>query len=178
MPTIGESLAQKVHSSYQQLSAAALELNSVSDELGKSIAEIDLALKRLNLGVSVWVNVRAWDDDGQDHFSEQIGYAKIDGKWGVGLRTVSGNYNWPDQDNVEQWLFGDAPRKLRLGAIQTLPEMLKKLSEEAAATAEKIKGGLAEAKEVAAAVKEASETPRRHRVISRGGIPLIEEPKK
>jgi len=158
MPTNGDSLAERVQSSYLQLSLLASDLNTVSDELGKSIAEIDVALKKLNLGVSVWVNISDWEDE-LDHYEEQLGYAKIDGKWGIALRTVSGNYNWPDQDKVEQWLFSDAPRRLRLAAIETLPEMLKKLSEEAVETTNKIKGKLAEAKEVAAAVKGAAWGP-------------------
>jgi hypothetical protein len=156
MPANGDSLAERVQSSYLQLSSVASDLNTVSDELGKSIAEIDLALKKLNLGVSVWVDINEWEDD-LDYYKEQLGYAKIDGKWGIALRTVSGNLNWPDRDEVEQWLFSDAPRRLRLAAIETLPDMLKSLSDEAVETTSKIKGKLAEAKEVAAAVKGASE---------------------
>jgi hypothetical protein len=159
MPTNGDSLAERVQSCYVQLSSVASDLNTVSDELGKSIAEIDSALKKLNLGVSVWINVSDWDDS-RDYFMEQLGYAKVDGKWGIALRTVEGNYNWPDQDVIEQWLFSDAPRKLRLSAIEKLPEMLKKLSEEAVETTKKIKSRLREAKEVAAAVKGAAEGPK------------------
>jgi hypothetical protein len=54
------------------------------------------------------VNISAWEED-LDYSMEQIGYAKVDGKWGVALRTVSANHNWPDQDVIEQWLFSDAP---------------------------------------------------------------------
>jgi hypothetical protein len=156
MPTNGDSLGERVQSCYVQLSAVASDLNTVSDELGKSIAEIDGALKKLNLGVSVWVNIKTSEYE-LDYSMEQIGYTKVDGKWGIALRTVAGNLNWPDQDAVEQWLFGDAPRKLRLSAIEKLPEMLKKLSEEAVEITNKITSKLAEAKEVAAAVKGASE---------------------
>jgi hypothetical protein len=66
---------------------------------------------------------------------------------------------WPDQDHVEQWLFSDAPRKLRLSAIEKLPDMLKRLSEDAVETTNKIKSKLAEAKEVATAVKTAAWGP-------------------
>jgi hypothetical protein len=156
MPTNGDSLAERVQSCYVQLSSVASDLNTVSDELGKSVAEIDDALKKLNLGVSVWVNIHEWEEE-FDYYMEQLGYAKVDGKWGIALRTVSGDFRWPDQDKIEQWLFNDAPRRLRLAAIETLPEMLKSLSEEAVKTTDKIKSRLAEAKEVAAAVKGASE---------------------
>jgi hypothetical protein len=153
MSATGDSLAERVQSSYLQLSSVASDLNAVSDELGKSVAEIDAVLKRLNLGISVWVHINSWGDE--DYSFEDIGYAKVDGKWGIALQTVSGNERWPDQDHVEQWLFSDAPRKLRLASIEKLPEMLKRLSEEAVETTNKIKGKLAEVKEVATAVKTA-----------------------
>ena len=40
-----ESFSERVSSSYHQLSLAASHLNLVSDELGKSIAILDAALK-------------------------------------------------------------------------------------------------------------------------------------
>jgi len=167
MPTKGDSLAEKVQASYLQLSAVASDLNTVSDELGKYVAEIDAALKKLNLGISVWVNVSNWEGAELDYYMEQVGYAKVDGKWGIALRTVSGNHSYPDRDEVEQWLFSDAPRKLRLASIETLPEVLKNLSEEAVKTTEKIKSRLAEVKEVAAAVKDAARSPARNALAER-----------
>jgi hypothetical protein len=167
MPTKGDSLAEKVQASYLQLSAVASDLNTVSDELGKSVTEIDAALKKLNLGISVWVTVSDWAGEELDYYIEQVGYAKVDGKWGIALRTISGNHNYPDRDEVEQWLFSDAPRKLRLASIETLPEVLKNLSDEAVKTTEKIKSRLAEVKEVAAAVKEAARAPARNAFAER-----------
>ena len=58
MPTEQESLSAKVQSSYQQLSKVAADLNAVSDELGTCIADLDAALKKLNLGVTKWVQIR------------------------------------------------------------------------------------------------------------------------
>jgi hypothetical protein len=170
MSTEGGSLAARVQSSYLQLSTVATDLNAVSDELGKSIAEIDVALKKLNLGLTVWVNTHLWEENA-DYYCEEIGYAKVDGKWGIAIRTVSGNCQWPDEDKIEQWLFGDAPRKLRLAAIEKIPELLTKLSEEAIATTSRIKSRLAEAQEVAAAVKTAAAGPKpARRIIGTGTI--------
>ena len=47
------SLPQRVANYYSLLSEAAKDLNSISDELGKPIAEVDSALKKVNLGVAV-----------------------------------------------------------------------------------------------------------------------------
>src|ERR1035437_2821986 len=91
------TLAQRVFSSFAQLSTVAADLNAVSDDLGKSVADIDAALKKLNIGISVWVKVRTWDGDDSrgdlSFWSEDLGFAKINGKWGISLRRVDGDYN-------------------------------------------------------------------------------------
>jgi len=168
MPTNGESLADRVQSSYLQLSAVANDLNVISDELGKSISEIDAALKKLNLGITVWAEVGGWEDDEvHDYYCEELGYAKVGSKWGIALRTRSGNHADPEREHAESWLFSDGPRKLRLAAIEKLPDMLIKLSKEAVETTEKIKRKLSDAKEVAAAVKKAADGPQPARITYR-----------
>jgi len=149
MPSSEGSLIQRVESSYRQLSAVATDLNFVSDELGKSILELDSALKNLNLGITVWVKLRGGDSGYElDYWSEDLGYGKVGGKWGIALRTVSGNHNYPDEETIETWLFNEAPRVLRLSAIGKVPELLEKLSKEASETATQIRGKLAEAQEL------------------------------
>jgi hypothetical protein len=156
-------LHERVEGYFSQLSAAAKELNSISDELGKSISEIDFALKKLNLGVSVWVPIREDDGDiNQEtwYWREDIGYAKVGANWGICLRKVSGDYNDPDQERVESSLFNDAPRTLRISAIGKIPELLEKLSVEAVETTKKIRAKLDEAQSVAKAVTGAASLPR------------------
>jgi len=41
----------------QRLLSSATGLNAVSDELGKSVAQIDSALNNLNVGIPVWVPI-------------------------------------------------------------------------------------------------------------------------
>jgi len=162
------SLIQRAESAFRQLTISASDLNLASDQLGKYVADLDAALKKLNLGVTAWVPIRSGDSsDELDYWREDLGYAKIDGKWGISLRTVDGNYNYPDRDNVEKWLFNDAPRSLRLTAIQKLPILLEKLSEEATETTNKIRRKLAETEELAAAVKRVAEMPKSRPVAPR-----------
>src|SRR5271166_4568592 len=109
-PSSGDSLTERVQSSYRELSAVAAALNTVSDELGKSITQLDSALKKLNLGVTVWVQLRGFDGDPNwdtSFWSEDLGYAKIGGKWGISLRTVSGDIQDPDRAAVDEWLFNE-----------------------------------------------------------------------
>jgi len=159
MPTTGDSLSERVQAAYLQLSAVASDLNFVSDELGKSVTELDSALKKLNLGVSVWKPMYSNDGLPEDtwYTHEDIGYAKIDGKWGVSLRTVAGDHNYPDRDTIEEWLFNDAPRSLRLSAIGHIPELLDALTQRADETAKSVRGELTTAQAVAAAIKKAAE---------------------
>ncbi|MGA2592653.1 MAG: hypothetical protein ABSH32_22300 [Bryobacteraceae bacterium] len=89
----------RVQNSFRQLAAAAANLNSVSDELGKSIEELDTDLKKLNLGISAWVTIFEDQAEGGEHwYTEQIGYTKINNKWGIALRTCSGDYSYPPAD--------------------------------------------------------------------------------
>jgi hypothetical protein len=149
------TLAQRVSISFAQLTAVASDLNSVSDELGKSIAQIDTALRKLNIGINVWVQLASWDYGESSDFqfwTEYVGYSKINGKWGISLKRVDGNHMRPDDDATESWLFNDAPRALRLQAIEKIPTLLEQLSAQAVIATEKIKAKLADVQAVAAVV--------------------------
>ncbi len=157
--TIEESpLPERVAKYYSQLQVVAADLNSVSDQLGKSISEIDSALKILNLGISVWVKIHGGEgrDSGSSFWRRDIGYSKIDGKWGISLRKIEGDYNDPEDEVLEQWPFNDAPRSLRLEAIEKIPALLEELSTQAIKTTKEIQARLAEAQAVASAVKGAA----------------------
>jgi hypothetical protein len=52
-----EPLPARVKSSYQKLLSAATELNSASDRFSKLVAEIDAALKPLNIGIASFVRM-------------------------------------------------------------------------------------------------------------------------
>jgi hypothetical protein len=121
-------LPEKISASFQQLAAAATELNAVSDELGKAIGTLDGVLQHLNLGVSTWVKVSAWTDDNNGFYTNRdLGYAKEGSKWGICLRIRQGVFGCEDEEQYESWLFNDAPRALRVDAIDKLPDLLEQL---------------------------------------------------
>jgi hypothetical protein len=163
-------LLERVASYYSQLSTVAADLNAVSDELGKSVSEIDFALKKLNLGITTWVPIHGDEGNGHDgdysFWSRDIGYAKVGGKWGISLRKVDGDYLEPDEATIEEWPFNEAPRSLRLEAIDKIPELLETLSKDAVKTTKDIRARLSEAQAVAEAVKGAANSPARspHRI--------------
>jgi hypothetical protein len=141
--------------SFQQLSQAAASLNKATDELTETITELDQALSRLNLGVSVWVRVIQWDDDRNigAYEREELGFAKIEGDWSIGIRRVDGHEESPDPDEVREiWPFNAAPRELRLRAVNELPNLMDELGKAAAKAAEAVNKKLSEAKAFTAAL--------------------------
>ena len=167
MPTSDVPLRQRVESAYAELSAAASDLNAISDDLGKCVAEIEEALKKLNVGVSAWVCIsRSFDTESGYGAIEELGYAKWARKWGFVLRTKEG---YPDDVDSEGWVFNEAPRPLRISAIEKIPELLVALSEEANKMTADVLKQLGVAKEVTKALTDAArDSSPRKRIIARG----------
>jgi hypothetical protein len=156
------SLPAKVSASFQQLKAAATQLNAISDKLGKSISALDAALQRFNLGVETWVRISTYSEDDGNYYFREIGYAKVGPKWGIALRTRQGHAEYPEGEHLEQWLFNDAPRALRVDAVDKLPELLEGLVKTASTTTEKIKDKIDLAQQVVAAIADSGPTgPRK-----------------
>jgi hypothetical protein len=150
MPAKKESPILRAQKSYRELISVAQTLNKASDQLGKIIGPVDEALKALNLGISSWVSFNDYSDNNLDFARDQVGYCKVGGKWGIAIRSLSGNENWPEDTTVDgPWLFNEAPRRLRIGAIDKIPELLEALVKEAADTANKINQKLHETEELA-----------------------------
>ena len=152
MPSKNDSLALRVQTSYEKLAVAAKTLNTISDQLGQTVAELDAALKRLNLGLTTWTSFCSGGDV-PHWWSDDIGYAKIDGKWGLAIRSISGNYEFPEYDKIiGEWLFNDAPRALRLQAVDKIPDLLEALVKEVADFTEKLSVKLKQSQELTAAI--------------------------
>lgn len=141
---------------FLQLTEAAANFDSASDELASPVTEIDAALKRLNLGVIVWTRMEGGTHAQADEYwwSQDIGYTKISGKWGVALRTCSGDHTDPDNDKVEEWLFNDAPRRMRILGIQHIPNLIRAMIHEVNETTANIKSKITEANELAKVIRE------------------------
>jgi hypothetical protein len=149
-----DDLTHRVSSSYQQLSAAASQLNAVSDELGKFVGALDGALRKLNLGIATWLRLDGREDGLGNYIKRDLGYAKVGGKWGISLRVVAGNHNTPDVSTVEEWLFNEAPRSLRIEAVEKLPDLFDNLVREADAATRTIKSKTQRVQELAAGMND------------------------
>ena len=156
MTTKTDSLNSRISSSYKQLTQAATELNAVSDELGKFVTALDAALRRLNLGIATWLRLESREDGSGNYTKRDLGYAKVGNKWGIALRTMSGNHNDVEDSNVEEWLFNDAPRALRIEAVEKLPDLFENLIKEADVAIKKVKAQTISARQLAAALGDAT----------------------
>jgi hypothetical protein len=118
----------RLRSSFEQLYSSARSLNSSSDELSKIIAAFDDTLKKLNLGVSAWVTFSsASDEPGWYTYFDQLGYTKLSGKWGISIREMKRDEQNGEDELLQESLFADAARTLRVKAIDGLPDLIETL---------------------------------------------------
>src|SRR5437773_5954132 len=93
-----------VSESFKNLKAAARDLRAASKELGDPIAVVGEALDSLDLRLTAWVPVKEGGDSARgEYWSEEVGYTNVGHRWGIALRTVSGNSAYPDEEKIEQW---------------------------------------------------------------------------
>jgi hypothetical protein len=148
--------ADKIQTTYKQLSEVAVHLNTFSDELGKPIKVWETALKKLNLGVPAWVAI---SEGGEDPWwwDRGIGYIKLKDHWGVALRRRSGDYTHADHDEEEVWAFNEAPRWMRIDGVGKLPDLLDALLKQAEETINKLKAKITQANVLAEAISAAAD---------------------
>jgi hypothetical protein len=143
-------LKNRIAASFQQLAEGATRLNKASDDLTDAIGPLDAAFKALNLGITAWHEYARDEDDLGEFWSQYVGYAKVDGKWGLAISAVSGNRNEsPEEHDDKEWLFNDAPRAMRIEAIGHIPMLLDALVSQVNATASDLEAKTAIARDVA-----------------------------
>jgi hypothetical protein len=122
-----DDLSRRVQDSFRKIPVVATSLNNASDSLNNSAKRIEAVLKKHPLGVASWVKFTdSSSADGMAYYYEQVGFAKINGRWSLAIRTVAGDER-ADDDKVETWPFNEAPRGLRVKAVNKLPDLLEQL---------------------------------------------------
>lgn len=146
----------KVETSLKQLSSFSKSLNDASDELSRHIGTLESALNSYNLGIWAWVaepilseaELSEPDEKKQQYmmtFEHRLGYGKHKGKWGL---LVSSGYDWDDDPRVIP--LREAPREVRVKAVDKIPDLLEALAKEVTALTKEASKKAAEAKELAA----------------------------
>jgi hypothetical protein len=155
--TNNSPLLQRVQSSYQRLTSVASNLNAVSDELGRAISALDESLKKLNLGITCWHKFNGYEHESGSFWSKYIGYSKVGNKWGIALSKTSGHNDAPPEHITdEEWLFNDAPRELRLEAVEHIPAMIETLIKAGEEAVERVRVKTSEAQQLAEVLASAS----------------------
>jgi len=158
MSTPEGSNAYKVSLSFDKLSDTAVTLNSASRRLNEAIEQLNTALKQLNLGIPVWVSTFT-HEEGSIVDREEIGYARVKGKWGICIRRTIDGFNGPNPDETE-WHFDDAPRDLRIRNVPFLHRVIDKLNDDALRAAQQITESATEAEELAKVITIIAEKAR------------------
>jgi hypothetical protein len=122
--------SSQIAQTFEKLSKTAKSINNESDKLSKTVENLDLALRSLNLGVYAWVQFGKWSGENNRSGHSEIGYDKMHSGWGISLRTIEF-----DEDGLEdrrtEWTFNNAPRELRLLAIAYIPNLFEALNQKA-----------------------------------------------
>ena len=115
--------------SFEALIETSRKVNEASKRLSAAVEKMNDALKKLNLGIPVWLTVSTGGpEDGHIVETEQLGYAKVKGKWGICLRlTIEG---LSPEDDVTEWHFDSAPRDMRISSAQFFGRLLESLNRE------------------------------------------------
>jgi hypothetical protein len=123
-----DDLVRRLQDSYRKLPVVATSLNTESDKLNASVSRLETLFKKHAIGVSSWVTFNDYgSDDGSRYACDDVGFAKINGKWGLAIRTISGSEIDPNSEKCEEWAFNESPRRLRVRAVSKFPELLEKL---------------------------------------------------
>jgi methyl-accepting chemotaxis protein len=115
--------------SFEALTETSKKVNEASKRLSAAVEKMNDALKKLNLGIPVWLTFcTGGPEDGHIVETEQLGYAKVKGKWGVCIRLIIEGLS-PD-DDVTEWHFDSAPRDMRIRSSQFFGKLLQDLNHE------------------------------------------------
>jgi len=109
----------------KQLASASETLNQASNKLTEQIKEIEASLASYNLGVIAWVELRRTPEEVAENYPtvdriESLGYSKKNGKWGLFVYSEIEEF-----EHLEEWLLRDAPRELRILAVDAIPQLLE-----------------------------------------------------
>jgi hypothetical protein len=131
-------MTDKVQSTLKKLASVSHSLNQASDLVTSRIAEVESALREYKLGVEAGTDIQKWYEEGQFtdgswyrlRRTRRLAYGKKNGKWGLLTYIIA-----EESDEYEEFAFlREAPRDVRLAAIDKLPEVLEALVEKAVQT--------------------------------------------
>ncbi len=145
-----------------KLTSLSQALANASDQLSQHIIEMESALEDLNFGLWAWVKddplqideVSGVDKDGKHttiHLIQQLGYGKHNGKWAF-LVASGSEESWDTDAKIS--LLRNAPRDIKLRAMDRIPQLLDSLIEEVTRMMEETQQKAQEAKGIATGLRK------------------------
>src|SRR6476646_3208299 len=141
----------------KQLSVASEALNNVSDIFNEQIKIIEEAIASYNIGVSAWATAGLLEEEEYAPNGElmgviardiSVGYDRQGGKWCLLASSLC-----PEREGRIEWTLRDAPRDVRMEAINSIPKLLERLIEEAQKLTADVTKKTSEARMLAASIK-------------------------
>jgi hypothetical protein len=150
-----QSASQRTSAALALLKPVAKNVSAAANTLSSPIVRVDAELKRMHIAFEAWVTYYESKYD-YSYTNWDIGYSRIDGRWGIGLRLVRGDESDPERSSIESWHFNEAPLYLRHRAIEKLPELLEALAKTGEKVAQKLANAATQANEIAEVVAPAA----------------------
>ncbi len=149
-----------IASDLQVLAKTSQILNRLTDDLTKQVDQVESVINALNLGLSGYVYVEeSSDENGMWTHFIRLWYEKTEGKWGLSIDEFDEYAQDPDQyRNRKSWVFRDAPRTLRLKAVEKIPALIKALIKGAQEMTEKTASTVTRAQEIASCFSKPAPT--------------------
>ncbi len=137
----------------KQLSSASQTLSEASNKLTEQIKEIENSLASFNLGVVAWVKLRSTLEEAEAKDGtkyrlnrvDSLGYTKKNEKRALCVSSQLEEF----EDDFEWWLLRDAPRALRILAVDGIPNLLEEMVNRAKELTAEVKSKTGQAKSLA-----------------------------
>jgi len=94
-------------------------------------------------------------DDPDIYDYDQIGYCKVNSTWGIAIQNLWGDADAERHESEGPWLFTDAPREMRIQAVDKIPALIEALSKQASETQKKIEEKTKQVRSLADALRVA-----------------------
>ncbi len=115
---------------YEKLrSRVSDELNLQIKEFGKTVEDVDRYFRYLGLGTPVWhpERIHMANIGGLDAES-YIGYSRIEGKWGLIIRTIERDHETHSFVNQRVFKIGSSGNmELVINALRKIPELVRSI---------------------------------------------------
>ena len=115
---------------YEKLRARVSdELNPRAKEFGRTVEDVDRYFRYLSLGTAVWHPERIYTANiGGLDAESYIGYSRIEGKWGLIIRTIERDHETHSFVNQRVYTIGSSGNmELVANALRKIPDLMRSI---------------------------------------------------